>query len=864
LKNLGVVEGEYDREESPRRVWDDQSPPNFGYPEAKGMTYQLTSEQYAVNQIQHWMKKCGAPQHGGGANWIFSDSTSGGRVPAEVARAGGEVDGVRLPKEAYYVCQAMWSDTPQVHIIGHWTYPANTKKTVYVASNGDEVELFVNGKSIGKAKPKDRYLFEFPNVAFEPGEIKAVPYTGSKAVAEQVKKTAGPAVALKMTPITGPGGLRADGGDVALIDVEAVDAKGNRCPTFEQRVDFDTAGPGVWRGGYNSGKAGSINNTYLNLECGINRVAVRATRDAGTIVVSAKSQGLSPAKIEIHSAKADIVDGVGAPRVMPDVKPQHRQSVPGQREGDDAVLANAGLQAGKFITGFNYTGPTSGAKIQRDARDGKLAYSDDAAKFESLPVALKGADWIQLPAKDRGYSAEDLIELQVKEASHVYLAHDARLPLPSWTNGKFKPAGLKLSLGGQAMHVVEHVAAQDESLTLSSNSDDPKTTAHMYIVFVAGGAERSSSAPPALHVDVAAIDRERILAAAAKALTQHPLTITSQRSPLSEGGPNDFYSNGDYWWPDPSKPNGLPYIQRDGQSNPDAFFAHRMAVRDTRDAVAALGAAYKITGDDKYAAKATELLRVFFLDPATRMNPNLQYAQAIPGVSAGRGIGIIDALHLVEIPQAALAMSKSPAMPSEVVSGLRQWFGQLADWMVTSKNGQDEAKAKNNHSVAYDLQLAVYARFAGDEKKVVECRRRFKEVFLADQMAADGSFPRELKRTKPYGYSIFQLDNMATLATILSTPDENLWTLRLSNGRGMAKAIEYLYPYLADKSKWPLKPDVQAWDGWPARQPSLLFAGIALGEPKYIDLWKKLPADPTDAEVRRNIAITQPVLWVKP
>jgi hypothetical protein len=202
-------------------------------------------------------------------------------------------------------------------------------------------------------------------------------------------------------------------------------------------------------------------------------------------------------------------------------------------------------------------------------------------------------------------------------------------------------------------------------------------------------------------------------------------------------------------------------------------------------------------------------------------------------------------------------------VPPELVSGLRKWFGDLADWMVTSKNGQDEAKAKNNHSVAYFLQLAVYAQFAGDEKKVAECRRQFKEVFLPNQMGPDGSFPLELKRTKPYGYSIFQLDNMATLATILSTPDENLWTLRLGDGRGMAKAAGYLYPYLADKSKWPLKPDVQAWEGWPARQPALLFAGIALGDRKYIDLWRKLPADPTDAEIRRNIAITQPVLWVK-
>jgi hypothetical protein len=363
--------------------------------------------------------------------------------------------------------------------------------------------------------------------------------------------------------------------------------------------------------------------------------------------------------------------------------------------------------------------------------------------------------------------------------------------------------------------------------------------------------------------EIAAVDRDRILRAAEAALRREPLTITKYPAKLSEGGPNDFYSNGDYWWPDPSKPNGLPYIQRDGQSNPDNFSQHRMAVRDLRDAVAALGAAYKLTSDDKYVAKAVELLRVFFLDPAARMNPNLNYAQAIPGVSPGRGIGIIDALHLIEVPRAIATMEKSPAFAPEILTGLKQWFRELGDWMMSSKNGQDEAKTTNNHAVAFFLQLAVYAQFSGDAAKVDECRRQFKEVFVAKQMAPDGSFPRELARTKPYAYSIFQLDNMATLCQVLSTSEDNLWKFELPDGRGIRKAMEFLFPYLADKSSWPHKPDVQAWEGWPARQPSLLFAGLALGEPRYVELWKRLPPDPKDAEVQRNIAIKQPLLWVR-
>jgi hypothetical protein len=371
-------------------------------------------------------------------------------------------------------------------------------------------------------------------------------------------------------------------------------------------------------------------------------------------------------------------------------------------------------------------------------------------------------------------------------------------------------------------------------------------------------ARRNKPAP-----NVAAIDRERILKAAAIALKQVPVTITAFPAKLSQGGVNDFYSNGDYWWPDPTKPDGLPYIRRDGESNPGNFSQHRMAVKALRDSVAALAAAYKVTGDDRYAAKAAELLRVFFLDEKTRMNPSLNFAQAIPGVSPGRGIGIIDALHLIEIPVAVRAMEKSKAFQAATDVGLRRWFRDLAEWMTTSKNGMDEAGEKNNHAVAFYLQLAVYADFTGDEAKLALCRQQFKEVFVLKQMAPDGGFPLELARTKPYAYSIFQLDNMTLLCQVLSTEADNLWAFELPDGRGIRKAVAYLYPFLADKSAWPLKPDVQAWDGWPARQPALLFAGCAFGEEKYLELWKKLPADPADPEVQRNIAVTQPILWLK-
>jgi len=388
-----------------------------------------------------------------------------------------------------------------------------------------------------------------------------------------------------------------------------------------------------------------------------------------------------------------------------------------------------------------------------------------------------------------------------------------------------------------------------------------RKVAAILALLLSAGLFPPATAAPAL--EVAALDHDRILQAAGAALKQTPITITVFRARLSEGGPNDFYSNGDYWWPNPNTTNGLPYVQRDGQTNPDNFNRHRECIWQLRNAVAALGAASVITGDDRYVKKAVELLRVFFLDPRTRMNPNLQYAQAIPGVSTGRGIGIIDTLHLIEVPRAIEAMEKSPAFPPEVLAGLKQWFRDYVEWMTTSKNGHDEANATNNHAVAFWLQVAVFSQFTGDEANLAECRQRFKEIFVSKQMAPDGSFPRELARTKPYGYSIFQLDNMATLCQVLSRTNDDLWTFTLPDGRGIRKAMEFLYPFLADKSKWPHKPDVQAWDGWPAREPSLLFAGLAFNEQPYLDLWKKLPADPANEEVRRNIAITQPILWIK-
>jgi len=209
------------------------------------------------------------------------------------------------------------NDQPDLHILGHWTYPATqpdgskTAKTIYVIANTESVELIVNGKSAGvNSKPDSGWIFSFPAIEFAPGSLKAIGKNGAKIVAQQELTTAGAPAAIKLTPMVGPKGYQADGEDVALIDVEVVDAKGQRCPTDDARVDFTCDGPGIWRGGYNSGKVDSTNNLYLNTELGINRVAVRSTRIAGTITVTAKRDGLKPAQLQLASKPVVVTDGI--------------------------------------------------------------------------------------------------------------------------------------------------------------------------------------------------------------------------------------------------------------------------------------------------------------------------------------------------------------------------------------------------------------------------------------------------------------------------------------------------------------------------------------------------------------------------
>jgi hypothetical protein len=375
----------------------------------------------------------------------------------------------------------------------------------------------------------------------------------------------------------------------------------------------------------------------------------------------------------------------------------------------------------------------------------------------------------------------------------------------------------------------------------------------------AAGADASQ--PTLAGFDLAAFERPRVVAEADSVLALAPRTIVAIVNPRSAGGPHDWSSEADYFWPDPKNPSG-PFVNRDGMTNPDNFVAHRELMLDFVRAFDALAAAYKLTGDERYAEAAVRHLRAWFVDPATRMNPNLQYSQAIRGLNTGRGIGVIDTVHFAEVARGVETLRGSRALSPADDGAVTGWFRDYLHWMRTSAYGQDESQRANNHGTCWVLQAAAFAHLVGDQEVLSACRDRFERDLLPNQMARDGSFPLELARTKPYGYSIFDLDVMTALAQLLSRPGENLVAFTLSDGRSLVKGVAFLEPYIADKAKWPKPPDAMYWNDWPVRQPSLVFGALAAGRDDWLEVWKRLEPDPKVEEVRRNFPIRQPVLWV--
>lgn len=357
------------------------------------------------------------------------------------------------------------------------------------------------------------------------------------------------------------------------------------------------------------------------------------------------------------------------------------------------------------------------------------------------------------------------------------------------------------------------------------------------------------------------IEKTRVLKNAEIYLKEKPITVTSSFCNRSAGTLHDFYSEGDYWWPNPEHPEG-PYIRKDGMTNPDNFTAHREAMIRFSQISGALGSAYILTKNKKYADQLVLHLKAWFINQDTKMNPNLLYAQAVKGVATGRGIGIIDTIHFIEVVKAVQTIENSKALSKADLNAIKSWFSSYLNWLTTHEYGITERDNGNNHSVCWTMQVAAFADLIKDTVIMDFCRNFYKNTLLPNQMAKDGSFPLELQRTKPYGYSLFNLDAMASICQIISTKEDNLFTYSTKDGRNLALGIQFMEPYISNKSTWPYQKDVMYWEEWPVRQSSLLFGGIALNNKKYTDLWKSLPADFTNPEVIRNMPVRYSLLWV--
>lgn len=322
-----LFQTEYSRDEGLRKFWDEFSPPFHQdgdgplYNGQPARDYNRNQDSHALENVRRWhdywreRPGTGARVNAGGLNIIFSDTNTHHRG-AENYRRSGEVDAMRITKDGFFAHQVMWDgwvdvEKPRAHLIGHWNYAPGTKKNIYVVSSAARVELFLNGQSLGRGKPSSRFLHAFENIEWQPGTLRAAGTdTAGKELCSAELQTAGDPVALRLKAITNPAGFKADAADLALVEVEVIDAQGRRCPTALNLVDFDLTGPAEWRGGIAQGPDNYILAKSLPVECGVNRVLIRSTTTAGRILVTAKAAGLQDAVVELTTQPVEVTAGL--------------------------------------------------------------------------------------------------------------------------------------------------------------------------------------------------------------------------------------------------------------------------------------------------------------------------------------------------------------------------------------------------------------------------------------------------------------------------------------------------------------------------------------------------------------------------
>jgi len=337
---------------------------------------------------------------------------------------------------------------------------------------------------------------------------------------------------------------------------------------------------------------------------------------------------------------------------------------------------------------------------------------------------------------------------------------------------------------------------------------------------------------------------------AQKAVNSGPFSVVTKETTPPSGDKHDYMSQAPYFWPNPKSSNGLPYIRRDGERNPEInkISDHR-SLDQMESAVETLALAYYFRGDEAYAEKATQLLHAFFLEPATLMNPNLQYAQAIRGVNTGRGIGLIETRGLTHVVDAIGLLADSKALTPADRVGLHDWFAKFLQWMLESKNGRDEAAAKNNHGTYYDLQVTSFALFLGNKDLAENVLRAARTKRIAVQIEPDGRQPLELARTRAWSYSVGNLEGLMQLARLGENVNVDLWSYQTTEGRSIKRALDFLLPFALGEQKW----TYQQLGDWPPQMlfPLLRQAATKYKDSKYQALIAKIPS--VGADDRSNL-----------
>lgn len=322
----------------------------------------------------------------------------------------------------------------------------------------------------------------------------------------------------------------------------------------------------------------------------------------------------------------------------------------------------------------------------------------------------------------------------------------------------------------------------------------------------------------------------KLIREADHALTRGTFSVVQKELTPPSGNKHDYISIAPYWWPNPNTANGLPYVRRDGEINPERDqTSDRKRLDNIVQAVKTLSLGYFFTGQEKYAAQATKLLGIWFLEPATKMNPNLRYAQAIPGRNNGRGAGIIETHNLPELIDAIGMLTESKSWGQSNQRALQDWFNAYLVWLLESPEGRAEAKAQNNHGSWYDVQIASYALFTGKNELAKKVLNEFPTKRITKQIEPDGRQPRELERTQAWNYSLFNLEALFDAASIADKLGIDLWNYETQDKRGIRKALDWLLPFATGAKKWGYQ-QISAW------QPEKLAPFLRRAAPQYREM----------------------------